>query len=270
MATRKGKFLTGILGPVMLRRLNGQQIVSARPDRSRVKKTERSKIANNTFGSASKLSKQLRMMFAPWIEGLYDCDMVNRLHSALMKCLIPSRDLDSGSYNFDEESFNHLDGLEFNKWSPGTISLYGATAATFKDGIINVRVPGTSAGAPIKYPRGTTHCEVTIAVAHLNISDGLRVFTPYRETWEVKKPEMTKGSIEQEDIMFTMPALKGCLCVVSMFLKFYALDRTFKHVYNHKRFSPGFICAAKNIPGEYKPTDDFFWVEMGGLRFEQF
>jgi len=270
MATKKGKFLSGILGPVMLRRLNGQQIVSSRPDRSRVKQTQRSKMANNTFGSGSKLGKQLRLLFAPWIEGLYDYDMVNRLHSALMKSLVPARDIDSGCYNFDEESFKHLDGLEFNKWSPARARLDGIPSVEIEDGKINVRVPGTSVWSRIKYPGKTTHCEVTIAVAHLNLSDGLRVFTPYRETWDMIRPEMPSGRVEQEDLVFTMPALEGCLCIVSMFLKFYSLDRTFKHVYNHKKFSPGFICAAKNIPGEYKPTDDFFWVEMGGLKFEQF
>jgi len=279
MATKKGKFLSGLLGPVVLRKLNGQQIISGRPDRSRVKQTARSKISNNTFGSASKLAKQLRMLFLPWIEGLYDYDMGNRMHSALMKCLVPSRDLESGSYNFDESSFDHLRGLEFNKWSPANSSMRVEPSASIRDGIINVHIPGTSEfeqiiggtqWSPLKYPRGTTHCEVTIAVAHINLADGTRVSTPYRQTWEVKRREMMREGIEQDEINFTMPALEGCLCIVGIFLKFYHLDRTYKHVYNHKKFSPGFICSVELIPGEYKLTDDFFWVKMGGLTFEQF
>jgi len=49
MATRKGNYLTGVLGPLVLRVVNGKQVVSTRVKKGKIKHTEATKKSNQTL-----------------------------------------------------------------------------------------------------------------------------------------------------------------------------------------------------------------------------
>jgi len=91
MATRKGNFLKGSIGPVTLREVNGKQIVSKKTAPGTMQQTEATKKAAKTFGIASAFSSHLRQRLAPWIKQFHDSGMVNRVTTAILKCLIPCR-----------------------------------------------------------------------------------------------------------------------------------------------------------------------------------
>lgn len=114
MATRKGKFLQGVLGSFVYRVVNGQQQVSSKPVPGTMKQTAATKAAFRNFRMASSLGGSIRNSLSDWINGYADWQIVNRLVSNLSAALIICQNADTRLYSFEENSFASLEGFEFN------------------------------------------------------------------------------------------------------------------------------------------------------------
>ena len=263
MATKKGEFIKGVLGPLTLRELNGEQSLSTRPAKGSVKQTEATKKASDTFGMASALGSHIRHLFSPWIEDLYDPGMVNRLSVDLYQCLLPCRDPDTQSYKFGASSFKYLEGLDFNLVTPLFRYLGFMPVVSYDNGMIHIRNSGTDDLQKVRFPAKTTGCEIIASVAQFRLADGKRVFAPAR-----KSMELTLDDGGADVMEFSFPVLEGCFCIVGIFLQYYSMRGRYLQAYNTKTFSPAGICGALIIPGKYQGQDELSWVKMSELKFK--
>jgi len=79
MARIGGKFFRGTLGQLVYRVINGVQIVSTKPSPGLANQTPETLRNCNTFGMASGLGADIRKLFAPFLNGLTDPLMHNRV-----------------------------------------------------------------------------------------------------------------------------------------------------------------------------------------------
>jgi len=262
MATKEGNFLRGTIGPISMRASRGQQLVSQRPGKGGVKQTADTKKAANTFGMASRLAGHIRRSFANWIEGLCDSDLVSRLNTVTLECLIPFRDAETRLFKFVGSSFRHLERLDFNIKSPLMKYLVFIPQVTYVDGIINVQSPEPDDLKRIRFPNKYAIGELTVVVTQICLAEGKRMTKPHRQTLKI-------GANGMDRLNMDFPVLEGCLCIVAVFLRYYFNLGECISIINSRDFNPGGICGALIIPGKYQDDDDLEWKTMNNLNFIQ-
>lgn len=256
MAKVIGGLLSGVVGDYVYKIVNGKQRVSARPVKKKKKKSD-PKTPLNIFGMTAKLGAAVRASLSNQLINLEGNAICTRLTSPIMKSLKGSRDEESQLFFFEPDSFGALSHFEFNSVAKMyNFSGYN-TDVSFEDKVIYVSLEG------IKFPTRAFRCEAEICVSLFRLRDGFYTAAPEKQTIEILKTTAL-GNIPQ--LRFDMP--DGCLCIVSLFLKFYEPLGEKWIPMNGKKFNPGNICGVYVSPGTYKEKDKRSWQSM--LRFEQF
>lgn len=262
MARVYGDFLKGIVGPVSLKVLNGIQVVSQRMWPGTMNQTVNTKKTANTFGVASSLACNVREVFQNQINGFADSGMVNRLNSRMTGILNICRDPESRLYNFEEDSFNQLTGFDFNMNSPLFKALRIVPDINFNEGILSITAPPAKVPAKLKFIARSTNCEVIASVGWFRLEEGEKTYSTIDQSIVVKRE---LPNLDQLSFKFDIP--NGCLCIVSIFLKYYLRVGKREVILNSKKYSPAGICAALLIPGKYEERDKQIWVGMNKLEF---
>lgn len=262
MARVYGNFLKGIIGPVSLKVLNGIQIVSQSIVPGTMKQTVKTIKAANTFGVASSLACHVREVFNNHINGFADSGMVNRLNGRMVGILNLSRDPETRLYNFENDSFNVLTGFDFNINSPLFKALSIVPYIKFNEGILNITAPAAKVPAKLKFIARSSHCEVVASVGLFRLEEGTRTHSTIDQSILI---ERQLPNLDQLNFRFNIP--NGCLCIISIFLKYYSRIAKRELILNSKKYNPAGICAALLIPGKYEERDKQVWVEMNKLEF---
>jgi len=264
MATKKGKFLSGIIGLLKLSKRNEQQIVSTKPGKGKVNQTEATKKASNTFGMASALSNNIKKVYDEYLDGTKDSQLTTRLGTRILDSIRPCRNNETGRYRFERHSFKYLEGLDFNIESPLMRTLGFLTEVTYKDGLLNVKSMGENDLLKIKYPNKAKICDLIVSVALFKLSEGQYNFHPITQMLELTLDNTETGNL---DMNFEVP--NGCLCVASIFLMSY-------HIYlgryvrlNSRDFSPAGICGAYVTPGTFEGEETGHWITHDPMKFDQ-
>lgn len=263
MATRKKNFLKGIMGSLVFRELNGKQSVSTRVAKGTLKQTKGMILAGSTFGLASILGSNIRKLLQPLTGGLVDAGMVNRMNGKLIEALNEALDPETKQYVFEVYSFDHLEGFDLNLHSPLSKSLTDPPLITLDSGTLKVSVATKGVPLKLKFPVGSSSCDIILSMATLRLKDGLRIYAPSNQVKTIKKDE---ALVDGLDFKFEIP--DGCLSVFSIFLKYYTKNFSRDVITNTRKFSPGKICVALISPGTYEEKDRAHWIRMGKLKFE--
>ena len=263
MAIWNGKMLNGVLGLYVFREMNGKQVVSRRLAKGEMKQTEETKRVAAVFGMAGKLGNQLRGTVKNSIDKLYDPAMSRRLTMTLKEILIRCCDPKSEQYSFEEQSFSRLNGFDYNLTSPLNKNLIKDLAPTMANGILSIVLSASKPMDLLIFPEGSSACELTIGISLFRLKDGMKKFNAEIQVLTIRK---YGADIDRQNFEFAVP--DGCLCVVSVFLKYYTVLRDLATIINSKTFSPAGICTALITPGLYKNTDKRAWVRMPNLEFK--
>jgi len=261
MATKKGNFIRGIVGPLIFRKLNGKQVVSSRIPAGTMKQTEATKQAAGNFGAASGLSKHFRLMNQSLIAGHNDSGMFNRLTSRFVESLNKSRDREDKGFKFSTDSFDSLTGFDFNINSPVADRMSLLPGLILEDSQLRLFYLETPEEIDLKFPVKSMDCEIIASMAVFNLKKGQRVFTSDLQQRVVKKKNPVINDLE-----FRFNAPQGCLCIVSILLKYYSVMDIRGTLVNTKQFSPAAICGAIVTPGTFKNTDNRNWLVMDKVK----
>jgi len=112
MAINKNNSLSGIVGPVVVYKLNGQDIMRARP--RRFKQTKATRAAAKQFGLASTISAKLRQQIYKSLEGITQQSMRYRFNKAIQEWLRngkPGRGSAIGFSPLEQFQFNEKTSL---------------------------------------------------------------------------------------------------------------------------------------------------------------
>ena len=237
-----GKFFTGPIGPVTFRKSKGKQIVSARPLPGTMKQTENTKKASGTFGMASLLTSNIRQGFSNDICNLHDGDIHSRLMVILNPVLSQCRDLETMKYSFEANSFNPLQGLEFNIESPLRKQLGSLPEIKLEKNKLQVLFPTGKMIKKIKFIKGSSYCTITASLLLFGLKHSLRS-KAVQQTLKLSKSD-TESSAK---INFDYLVPDGCFCLLGIFLNYH----NYKYMLNTNRMSPAAICFAAVLPGDF-------------------
>jgi hypothetical protein len=261
MGILKGKFIVGPVGPVNFRVVNGKNIVSAKMVKGTMKQTKGTKKLAGIFGIANRLSSEMMECLKKPLSGYQDNLMYKRLTGRLNHIFYHARDLSSDGYSFTDASFNVLADIDFNILSPLKVSLNTMPVVSLNNGVLRVKLNDLDNPNKIYYPVHSKSCEIVVSMSLFRLKEGLK--TPEAE-YQRLKLKRYQTSVSTHDFTFSVP--EGCLCTVAISMYYYSITDNYLSILNNGKFSPGSICAAFYIPGEYADTDGRKWYDMRGFR----
>jgi hypothetical protein len=263
MARRKGKWLSGVLGPLVLKVVDDQQYVSTRVAKGTLKKTEEMIKASATFGMASMLAGKIRRGFQIYIDKLQDRDSSGRLTGNVFQLLKQVRDPETQFYSFTNDTFEDLVNFDFNAHSPQKKWLLAQPEIKFEKSEVQISWPEEKVRSMVKFPAQATVCKISMAMICFRLEDGYRSYMPVSRHLFVNKEQQISQAQD-----FSIPVPDGCLVLLGIFQYYYTSTGNNGRMLNHKKLSPAAICAATITPGEYLEEDKFRWVLMDKPKFD--
>lgn len=257
MATRKGKFLTGILGPVVLRSVRDKQVVSSKVAKGKIKHSVETKKSNQTFGMASTLATCIRQTIGDQLIGMTDVDMCSRLTGAVFSVLSRTRNKVTRQYHFEENSFESLNGFNFHPSFRVTNRILKLPELSWDHNTLTVSFPQSHQPDFLQFPYNSFKCTLTISLSLFRLQDGLMVAQA-----EKTKIVILKAVGLEAPLSFNFVAPQGCLYVACIYLQYVSTANNGFKAANSPRLTAACILKAALVPGEYQEKDQFNWVEM--------
>jgi hypothetical protein len=259
MAKINGKKLQGVVGPVRLRFSKGKQLVESKP--KHIKQTVDTKKCAATFCSSANFSRTIMDQFATLLNKFQDNNMYNRLQKVVSMVFDGARNRTDGQYQFTEDSFELLNGFNFNINSPFLETLRVIPKWCLHDKTLRIRLSALNIPAQLKFPLDAAACRITFYTLLFSVYDGLKVCVPEEKSIVIQHDQHLSYP---EEFSFNVP--DGCLCIVGCFLEFYRMSRDFKILLNSKDFNPSSICASVMAPGEFKVNADRLFGPVPGFK----
>jgi hypothetical protein len=257
MATRKGNYLTGVLGPLVLRVVNGKQVVSTRVKRGKIKHTEATKKSNQTFGMASALAADVRYTIAEHVIGMSDYSMCSRLSGAFFSVFSKVRDKATREYNFRTDSFESLVGFNFHQSYKVANRIATMPEMKLQNGIMEVSFPRINEAAWLQYPYNSYKCTVKATVSLFMLKEGLMVSSA-----ETQQKVLLKGIAVEEPLAFNFQVPNGCFYIVCLYLNYAATGKNGVVLATQPKMGAGAICYTGIAPGDYDMGNNLKWVSM--------
>lgn len=110
--------LSGIVGPVYFRVLNGKPIVQSKPGKGKVKQAATTKAGASEFGAASKTAKGIRLSLFSILQDFTDIGMFRRFTTVVYEAVKANDTIAKGNRRLADGDLSLLEGFEFNSNSP--------------------------------------------------------------------------------------------------------------------------------------------------------
>jgi hypothetical protein len=257
MATNDGKFFRGVIGKVVFRVVNGKQIAQQRVAAGTIKHSEDTKKSNQTFGMASTLGAQLRRTVSSRITQKVDTTIASRLSGQLFSILSARRDKTTMLYDWQPDSFEALEGFNFNPKQLINKRLDKLPAITLKDETLTVSFPQISMPGILKFPYSSFRCKLSVTVSLFRLADGKMV---PRSASQEKMFEKAISSYPTFKLKYNVP--NGCLYIVTLWLDYENMTPNGNKTFNEPRLHSAEVCEARISEGEYLGNDQFTWIDM--------
>ncbi len=239
-----GKYIRGLVGPVIQRRTRHGLVVQSTPDK--VNQTEGTKKAQGVFGQGSILACTIRDNLISVTQGNWDPGMVNRFNTPVRDVLKQCYDKETDQYTFKENSFGRLAGFEFNVKSLLINYLLVSPEVVFQDNVFKVTVPEIDTTESLRFPGSTNACEINIAFIPVALHAG-RIRQP--ADFRSFNVQIDQGMVPRQEFEFV--ADPGCLCVAAIGLNYFTLNNGIRTDYNTKVFNPSGVIGAIVVPGVF-------------------
>ena len=261
MAIVTGKHVTGVLGPVTLKRYRKKQTMSIKA--GKIKQTAATKKCSDTFGKANMLVQSIRERFSSQIRGFHDGKMYNRMNSAMSKIFYECRNTEGSDFTFVQDSFENLADFDFNINSRLIDSLRKKPKVNLEGNVFTIAIDELKIPAQLKFPARSKFCKITMRLLLYRLKESLMIGLPEEQSLLITKDQTV---LEAKEFRFKVP--DGCLCVAGFFLDFYYTSGEFQVLLNNPAFSPGSIVGALITPGGYREIDKRAWRAVIGLEWK--
>lgn len=257
MGVFDGKIWKGPIGPVSFRGYKNTQVGQSKPGKGKVKQAQTTKTAAGSFGKSGNLARMIQYKFSPLVRGFQDGDMYNRLNSRLAMIFDSARNREDGQFEFNEHSFEMLQGVEFNIESELIASLRVLPKWDYADNELRISLRSFKIPEQLKFPVDVSYCKITFYTLLFDLKASTTVNNPEEFSITLNKLSTT---IEAHEFIFDIP--DGTLVITGVFLEFYNLSRGFQTLYNNKHFYPASICASIMVPGEFMDKKNRFFEKI--------
>ncbi|KLT67547.1 hypothetical protein [Pedobacter sp. BMA] len=243
MAIFYGKNIKGSLAGMVFSQVGDITVVRSKPEE--VKQTAATKRAAAIFGKyISPFARVVRTALTPIHNRWYDLKMANRMNSQISTILYQHRQAD-GTFLFSNQSFDRLNGFNFNAGSLLEDSLLKFPAITWGDQKFSIMVPQYLI-KDIRYPLGFSHSQLNIRVDYFNLEKGTHSFSDLSSYDFIRYVDGPTG----ENFEFDFPA--RCLVIISASVLFVGNHSSSSVIFNSKAFHPAGIIGARyhHAPGK--------------------
>lgn len=164
------------------------------------------------------------------------------LNSALIR--------ETQTFDFSIAAFDKLNGFEFNMLSPVRKLLFAQPAVSITDNAIKIVLPEMHIPQDLKFPPEVKNCVVALQLALFDL-ENYKWFAQKTQTIEIKYKyqPLTVPSAE-----FSFDTQTGCLCVITITLRYFTETFAGNLGINSKSFNPAAILKAFMIPGTVNPN----------------
>ncbi|MBB4118727.1 MAG: hypothetical protein ACTJGD_08360 [Mesonia hippocampi] len=114
----KNNQITGSLGDLVFRTLDGKTVIQRKPQKNKIKQTERTQKAASDFGRASTLAKKIRIGIKTYSRDFSDSKSFCRLRTRLQLAACTDNPAPIGEKKLWDGKPKLLEGFEFNYHSP--------------------------------------------------------------------------------------------------------------------------------------------------------
>lgn len=258
MARVDGKFITGKIGPIVYKKYRNKQVIQQTPVFTASSHTEPSKLTAKIFGKASTLAMTLRNNLHPIITDFTDGAMINRLNSEVVHVLNQCKNIEKGTFDFHNDSFNRLNGFEFNQHSLVRNIFHVRPELEVIGNQLKINIPEMLLPQEFNFPKEIGECMLSFGLGMFDLTNGQHYFHPIQSK-EITYQYKAK-TIEPQQFEFEIEP--GCLSVIVISLQF--LRNTFagKMFYNSHDFNPTAILRAFISDGEAVKAKTKPWQEM--------
>ena len=241
MAILRGDELSGLIGPIVIRRRkDGSAIVQSKA--RHYKKSKKSEKSTRLFGLGSTLACEIRIQLSEAIN-FYDPGMINRFNTQVKEVLKHCYNEQTNSLIFELDSFSRLKDFEFNIKSPLVNYLWVKPAMVLESNSLKIIVPELKLTPDFIFPAGSNTCMVTVSVTQINIAQA-RTSHELVSSFEINADQ---ALYPEKEIVFEVA--NQCLCVVAIGLSHYNRNEDIRTPCNSKTFSPANIIGAILTPG---------------------
>lgn len=255
MAIFNGKTIKGSIGPVSFTQKGNISIIRSKPGKGGVKQSPATKVKASLFGKIiSPLSKLIRQAFAEIHLGYYDGAMVNRMNGAI-STLVNQHVNEEGNFTFNEDSFNRLNGFDFNLLSPLNKSFLILPKVTLRHDTLHLAIPQFEVSKNLRFPHKATNCQMNMQLVLFSIQTG---------HWQIQAPinlPILKSQSIQTAAKWSFQIPEGCLAVLGATITFTKSNS--QNILNDKSFHPAAVLAAFYYEGESLTNFDQSWMLFG-------
>ncbi|MBB5437822.1 hypothetical protein HDC92_001496 [Pedobacter sp. AK017] len=258
MAKFDGKFFKGTVGPVVYKQYRGMQLVTAKSRLKKSGQTEKTKKAALAFGLTSSLAADMRKNLGNIITDFYDGTMIYRFKTDVQFAMHQAMDQETGSYHFTANSFERLNGFEFNSGSPVMNLFFVQPEQQISGNTLRLSLPEMNLPKDLRFPKNATACQLNIAIGMYDLSYGHKAICPVQS---IEIPYSDEVLILPER-QFNFTIMPGCLCITLFSFQFIQQTFSGKQIINSKAFNPVAIFRAVLADGTVPEEQTRHWQRM--------
>lgn len=259
---KDGRYFRGSSGPHVHRVYRGEQIIQSKPVYTPGSQTKATKKAANIFGKNSSLAAAIRHNLYPFLNEMHDGPMIGRLNAEVLYCLRNCINEAGTAFEPGHNSFNRLDGFEFNILSPLVDQMHIDPELSLQEAVLTVTLPDIYKTGAISYPKNATGCFIEVGIGFQDLHNGRKTLSPI-QTLNLVQGLPPEGSLSAS-FDFEIPS--GCLCIVTMSITYYKKTFSGPLLLNSKTMNPAVILAAFMSEGEPDANLTKTWI--GGMTFK--
>ncbi|RZK12667.1 MAG: hypothetical protein EOO46_02275 [Flavobacterium sp.] len=229
----KKNIISGTVGNLVFRNLNGRQIVQMQPQK--FKQTKATMASSSEFQQCSTWAKELRMGLYPFLVNLTDSYMYRRLTGQFYNALRTNTHLPKGKRTPLNANLKDLEGFEFNTHSPFkeyfTVPI---TVVLDAQRQLHITIPKLDPRSQIVFTPQADNAELVVAVYATNFEDPTKAVEAFF-TLPIQKNTPLITATE-----WTSPPIpENFFVVVTAKLLFYTPNKfTEKNYWNSKTLNP--------------------------------
>jgi hypothetical protein len=237
----KNKFLSGVIGNLVFRNLDGKQIVQSKPDK--IKQSTMTKLSGSEFRSCSQWAKMIRQYLYNFLINQNDSYMYRRLTGSLYRAIRSNTAIFKGERTPLNSNLDELVGFDFNSNSAfKDYFLPTVLVVLTNERQVQVTLPEFKPKSEVVFPERTGHAELLVYVMTTSLKYNTAVVDDYFIV-----PMTNNATLIPATVWTSLILPESHFVLVTAKIMYYNNDKfTVKNYINSKAMNPSTILMAKH------------------------
>jgi hypothetical protein len=235
----KNRFLSGVIGNLVFRNLDGKQIVQSKPDK--IKQSTMTKLSGSEFRSCSQWAKMIRQHLYNFLINQTDSYMYRRFTGSLYSAIQSNTTIFKGERTPLNCNLDELVGFDFNSNSAfKDYFLPTVLVELTNQRQVQVTIPEFEPRSEVVFPERTGHAELLVYVMATSLKYNTAVVDDY-----ILVPLTNNNTLIPATVWTSLILPESHFVLVTAKIMYYNNDKfTVKNYINSKAMNPSTILLA--------------------------